>query len=103
MLKQGVKTMLNLFKHVHYPNFLLSSSDLMQPCFQASSHFDIHVKKSKKILKMSLDLMPLFKTSVDVRVKGLALNVDYLENQCHNFIQKNMRRLQNTYFLFSEL
>ena len=24
--------MLNLFKHMHYPNFLLSSSDLMQPC-----------------------------------------------------------------------
>ena len=32
MLKQGVKQLtLNLFKHVHYPNFLLFSSDFTQP------------------------------------------------------------------------
>ena len=34
MLKQFIKTMLNSFEHMHYLNFLSSSSDLMQPCFQ---------------------------------------------------------------------
>ena len=37
----------------------------------------------------SLDLTPLVKTSVDAKVKGLVFNVEYLENQHHNFIQKN--------------
>ena len=32
MLKQ-IKTMLNLFEHVHYPNFLSSSSDFVQPLY----------------------------------------------------------------------
>ena len=39
MLKQGVKTMLNVFKHVHYPNFLSFISDLMQPCCQGFFSF----------------------------------------------------------------
>ena len=42
--------------------------------------------KSKKILDMSLDLMTSFKTSIDATVEGLVWNVDYLENQNHNFI-----------------
>ena len=43
--------------------------------------------KSKKTLETSLNLTPSFKTSVDARVEGLVLNVDYLENCCRNFIQ----------------
>ena len=64
------------------------------------------MSKSKKILKTSLDLTPLLKTSVDICVEGLVPNVDYLENQRHNFIQKKFdrkRRLQRTNFLFSQL
>ena len=48
--------------------------------------------KSKKTLETRLDLRPSFKTSFDARVKGLASNVDYLENQHHNFIQKKYGR-----------
>ena len=44
------------------------------------------------ILVMSLDLAPSFKTSIEAKVKGLVFNVDYLENQCCNFIQKNYGR-----------
>ena len=36
--------------------------------------------------------MPLFKTSLEARVKGLVLNVDYLENQHRNFTQKKYGR-----------
>ena len=33
MLKQGIKSIkMNLFEHMHYPNFLSSSSNLMQSC-----------------------------------------------------------------------
>ena len=45
MLKQGVKTTLNFFEHMHFPNFVLSSSDLMQPHSWAFSLLDIDVKK----------------------------------------------------------
>ena len=62
--------MLNLFKHVHYPNFLLSSSDLLSVTLMS---------KSKKTLEMSFDPTPLFKTSVDARVEDLVSNVDYLK------------------------
>ena len=34
--------------------------------------------KCKKIPETSLDLTPLFKTSVDARVEGLVSNVGYL-------------------------
>ena len=44
--------------------------------------------KSMKSTKTSLDVTPSFKTSVDARVEGRVSNVDYLENWCHNFIQK---------------
>ena len=57
-------------------------------------------------LETSLDLTPSFKTSVDAKVKGLVFNVDYLENQRRNFIQKNYgrkRRLPSTHFSFSGL
>ena len=50
---------------------------------------------------MNSDLTPFFKTSVDTRVDVLVLNVDYLENWCHNFIQKKYgrkRRLPCTSF-----
>ena len=45
MLKQDVKTKLNLFEQLHYPNFLLPSSDLMQPRWRVSSLFEVNVKK----------------------------------------------------------
>ena len=45
MLKQVMKTMLNLFEHVHYPNFLSSISDRLQPVYQAFSLFDVNIKK----------------------------------------------------------
>ena len=48
--------------------------------------------KSKKTLETSLDLTPLFKTSVKARVEGLVLNADCLENWWHNFIQKKYGR-----------
>ena len=62
--------------------------------------------KSKKTLEMSLDLIPLFKTSFDVRVEGLVSNVDYLENQHCNFIQKKYGRngcLLHTHFFLYRL
>ena len=48
--------------------------------------------KSKNTLGTSLDLTPLFKTSVIARVEGLVLNVDCLENWWHSFIQKKYGR-----------
>ena len=62
--------------------------------------------KSMKSTKTSLDLTPSFKTSVDARVEGLVSNVDYLENWCHNFIQKKydkIRLLSCTHLSFSGL
>ena len=59
--------------------------------------------KSKKTLETSLDLILLFKTSFDVRVDRLVSNVDYLENQHCNFIQKKYgrnRRLPHTRCFF---
>ena len=49
-----------------------------------------------------MDLTPSFKTSVDTRVEGLVSNVVYLENRCHNFIEKKCgrkRRLPHTRFV----
>ena len=84
--------MLNLFEHVHYPSFLLSSSNLMQPCSrQASSLFGVNAK-IKKTMETSLCFTALFKTSIDARFQGLVLNVDYLESQEHNFIQKKKKK-----------
>ena len=53
-----------------------------------------------------MDLTPSFKTSVDAMVDGLVLNVDYLENQRRDFIQKNYgrkRRLPRVHVSFSRL
>ena len=48
--------------------------------------------KSKKTLETSLNLTPLFKTSLDARVEGLVLNVDYVENRHLNSIKRNMEK-----------
>ena len=64
------------------------------------------MSKSKKTLETSLDLRSSFKTSVDVRVKGLVSNVDYLENCQRNFIQNKYgrkRRLPRTHVSFCGL
>ena len=64
------------------------------------------LSKSKKTLETSLDLTPSFKTSVDARVEGLVSNIDYVENQRRNFIQKNYgrkRRLSRTRATFPGL
>ena len=55
------------------------------------------MSKIKKILETSLDLTPLFKTSIDTRVEGLALNMDYLGNRHPNFIQKKYVRKRRTH------
>ena len=55
---------------------------------------------------MSLDITSTFKTSVDARVEGFVLNVDYLENWRCNFIEKKHGRkrcLPRTYFSLSGL
>ena len=64
------------------------------------------VSKSKKTMETSLVLTPSFKTSVDAKAEGLLSNMDYLENQRRNFIQKNYsrkRRLPRTHVSFSRL
>ena len=77
--------MLNLFEHVHYPNFFVN----FRPC---ATSFPGHLlsltlmSKGRKTLEMSFNFTPSFKTSIDAKVEGLVLNVDYLENWCHNFI-----------------
>ena len=48
--------------------------------------------KNKKTLEMSLDLIPLLKISVDIRVEGHVSNVYYLENWHCNFIQRKYGR-----------
>ena len=50
------------------------------------------IPKDKKTLETSLDLTPSFKTSLDARVEGLVLNLDYLGNLRSNFIQKKYGR-----------
>ena len=52
-----------------------------------------------------MDLMPLFKTSIEAMFEGFNSNVDYLENRHRNFIQKKygIIRLLGTHVLFSGL
>ena len=83
MLKQGLKTIKAEFIRtraltffVHFRPYATSFLGLLIPLTLMS--------KGKKTLETSFDLMPSFKTSVE----GLVLNVDYLENRHHNFIQK---------------
>ena len=87
MLKQDVKTIniefirtgaLSQLSFVQFRPYATSFMGLLL--------FLALMSKSKKTLKTSLDLMPSFKTSVDTRVEGLVLNVDYLENRCRNVI-----------------
>ena len=79
----------------NFPNFLSSSSDLIQPQswgFLSLSLSLTLIPKSKKTMETSLDLRPSLKTSVYARVEGLVSNVDYLEYRHHNFIQKKYDR-----------
>ena len=104
MLKQGVKTINAEFIQTH----VLFQLSFVQFRPHATSFLGLLLSltlmpKSKKTLKTSLDLTPLFKTSFDIRVEGLVSNVDYLENQHRNFIQKKYgrnRRLPRTRIFF---
>ena len=79
---------MNLFEHMHYSNFLSSSSDPMQlPGLLLSLTL---MPKSKQTLEMSFNPTPSFKTSVDARIDGLVSNMDYLENRRHNLFKRNM-------------
>ena len=67
--------MLNLFEHVHYHNFILSNSDIMQPLApRASSLFEFNAKKVKTPWRRVCTL-------------HLHSNGHYLENQGRKFIQ----------------
>ena len=105
MLKQGVKKLtLNLFEHVHYPNFFFVHFRPYTTSFPGLLLSLTLMSKRKKTLETSLDLTPSLKTSVDTKVEGLVLNVDYLENRRHNFIQKKYgrkRHLRCTHSSFS--
>ena len=107
MLKQGVKTSNAEFIRTR----TLSQISFVQLRHYVSSFLlgllSLTVMpKSKKTLETSLDLTPLFKTSVrpDARVEGLVSNVDYLKNLRRAFIQKKYgkkRRLPSTRISFS--
>ena len=93
MLKKGVKTINAEFIRT---NTLFQLSFVQfRPCetsFPGLLLSLMLMPKVKKILGMSLDLLPLFQTSLDAKVKDLVLNVDYLENRYRNFIQKKYGR-----------
>ena len=102
MLKQGVKTINAEFIGIH----ALFQFSFVQFRPYANSFqgllFLTLMAKSKKTLETSLDLTLSFKT-FDARVEGLNSNVDYLENQHRNFIQKRYgrnRRLPRTHVFF---
>ena len=93
MLKQGIKSIKNEFIWTH----ALSQLSFIQfkPYAILFLGFFLSLKlmpKRKKTLETSLDLVLSFKTSTDTRVEGPVLNVNYLENWCHNFIQKKHGR-----------
>ena len=106
MLKQGVKTINAEFIRTR----ALSQLSFVQfrpcaTCFLGLLSLTL-MPKSKKTQETSVDLVPSFKTSVDLRVEGLVSNVDCLENLRHNFIQKKYgrkRRLPHTRASFSGL
>ena len=93
MIKQGIKTMNAEF---------IQTSSLFQLSFVQFRPYATSfprlllsltlIPKSKKTLETILDLTPSFKTSLDARVEGLVLNLDYLENLRSNFIQKKYGR-----------
>ena len=79
MLKQGVKTISTKFIRTRALSQLL----FVQFRPYATSFPGLFLSltsilKSEKTLETDLDLTPSFKNSVDARVKGLVLNVDYL-------------------------
>ena len=92
MLKKDVKTIKTEF----ILTSALSQLSFVQfrPCAtQFLGFFPLTLmSKRKKTLDTSLDHTPSFKTSVDAMVEGLVSNVGYLENRCHNFIQKKYGR-----------
>ena len=92
MLKQGIKTINAEFILTH----ALSQPSFIQFRPYATSFPGLYsltlISRSKKTLETSLDIMLLFKTSVDARVEGLLSNMDYLENRHPNFIQKKYGR-----------
>ena len=93
MIKEGVKTMNAEFIRTQ----ALSKLSFVQFRLYGTSFPRLLISlplmsKSKKTLETSLGLTPSFKTFLDARVEDLVSNVDYLENQHHNFIQKKYGR-----------
>ena len=95
MLKQGVKTInadfirtrtLSQLSFFHFRPYATSFTGLLLSLTL--------LPKNRKTLETILDLTPSFKASIDARVEGLILNLNYLENWCRKFIQKKfMKRL----------
>ena len=101
MLKQSLKTISAKFISAR----ALSQFSFVQFRLYETSFLGL-LSLTLMTLETSLNLTPSFKTSVDARVGGLVLNMDYLENQRRNFIQKNYsrkRRLPSAHALFSRL
>ena len=88
-----------IFTEPHYHNFLSSSFDLMQP---RSRDFFSNFKKHKDAgHEFGCDAF-----AQRLRVFFFFLNMDYLKNRRHNFIQKNYCRkirLLSTHVSFSGL
>ena len=104
MLKQGVKTIIAGFTRTSG----LSQLSFIQFKPYTTSFLGLLlsltlIPKSKKTMDTSLDLKPLFKTSLDAWVEGLVSNVDYLENQHHNFNQKKYDRKRSATHTFPSL
>ena len=84
MIKQGIITMNAEFIQTHTLSQL--SFIQLRPyeiLFLRLLCFLMLMPQSKKTLETSLDLMPLFKTSLDARSEDIVLNVVYLENWHH--------------------
>ena len=84
MIKKGIITMNAEFIQTHTLSQL--SFIQLRPyeiLFLRLLRFLMLMPQSKKTLETSLDLMPLFKTSLDARSEDNVLNVVYLENWHH--------------------
>ena len=88
MLEQGIK-IINL-EFIRTPVLSQLSSVQFRP---STASF-------RGLPETSLDLTPSFKNSVYAKVEGLVSNVDYLENQRHNFVQKKYGRKTSTAHMF---
>ena len=103
MLKQGVKTTLYLFEHMHLFDLSFVQFRPYATSFAGLLLSLMLMSKSKKTLETSLDLTPSFKISFHAKVEGLVLNVDYLESLHRNFIQEKYgrnKRLPRTHVFF---